>query len=590
MSGNILNFNVKKLELRLSDSEYYDFYLAKDGRCKPNTSSVSGESSGSLVVHYDFNNPSIYEGNTIYSLSSWSGATNKGYELDTIGLTGLDNGLVTFNKSDDDYSNESLFSALTESLLVIPSGDTRLALTRVTGSTGDIVYPMNISYDENVGDVMTFCGGFYQGFYKIEGTDYQVLPNRAVKEWSMEFWMKKSDSVCSGETGTTLNDIYPDNKGIFFYWGTRAENKFWNSFDGLNSGDTCNSGSTEWCTPIKEDEVNIIDDKSGMVIPLDSNLEEEITEIDNNFLIYGRAKPPCSTLSGGTNCNCNRCKPKEDILGTKTVCNFSGGSIFVTSFHEARIYDTNPFLIYGRACKKDTSSSCNCNRCKSNDGYGTETVCSYSAKTTNDVEINPIDDVVDNAFAFMVKDDGSIGYRLLTLSGDCSGDTYNKTCVIEEEFSPSGCVKDDEWTNISVRFVSYERLGICDIEGNKPRKGRLMFYVNCRLKFMVDDFDEIIARKLDTHWKKQVGVPFNISLGGGSQGLIESMTFDGQDPMDSDLCVENAFAGSFIGQISQFRLNIGGLNWCELKSNCNFECERYNTCAKCKKKKNCGCK
>jgi hypothetical protein len=55
----------------------------------------------SFVVWYDFNNSNTYFNNLssdIYSLITWTGATNTGYTMDTIGLTGIDNGLVPYNK------------------------------------------------------------------------------------------------------------------------------------------------------------------------------------------------------------------------------------------------------------------------------------------------------------------------------------------------------------------------------------------------------------------------------------------------------------------------------------------------------------
>jgi len=54
------------------------------------------------------------------------------------------------------------------------------------------------------------------------------------------------------------------------------------------------------------------------------------------------------------------------------------------------------------------------------------------------------------------------------------------------------------------------------------------------------------------------------------------MTFDGQDPSDIGLEIEENFAGTFIGGISQFRFYICDLNWCDLKFNCEIEDERYN--------------
>jgi hypothetical protein len=59
------------------------------------------------------------------------------------------------------------------------------------------------------------------------------------------------------------------------------------------------------------------------------------------------------------------------------------------------------------------------------------------------------------------------------------------------------------------------------------RKGRLKIYINGRLFWTIEDFEEIIPRALNTDKEKQVGVPFNISWGGGTQGLRENLTFLG---------------------------------------------------------------
>jgi len=62
-------------------------------------------------------------------------------------------------------------------------------------------------------------------------------------------------------------------------------------------------------------------------------------------------------------------------------------------------------------------------------------------------------------------------------------------------------------------------------------------------------------------------VPFNFSLGGGSQGLMESQTFDGLDPNDRNLPIQTNFAGSFIGSIAQFKFNICELKYCNIIQN-----------------------
>ena len=142
--GNIKNFNFNKLKLRLSNSDYWDFFLASDeSPLQPSGPVVAGEC---LVVWYDFNEVSIYPNSattasTIYSLVSWNKAVNSGYTFSSFGLTGIDNGFITFEKDPFDPTNQNLVNALTGTTLVIPSGDTRFMMHLVTGTTEQYVYP-----------------------------------------------------------------------------------------------------------------------------------------------------------------------------------------------------------------------------------------------------------------------------------------------------------------------------------------------------------------------------------------------------------------------------------------------------------------
>ena len=626
--GNIKNYEFRRIDLRLSHSDYWDFFLAND-KGSPNTDIIT--SGDCFVVWYDFNNPNIYENSntdTIYSLVHWTGATNTGYTFDTIGLTGIDNGLITFEKDPSDLTNQTLVNALTGSTLFITSGDTRMVMNRVTGTTGDFIYPIDLVSDVS-GSYAQLCGGFYQGYYKIDGYDYEVLPTRVNQSWSAEFWLKPS-GVCSGYTATTLNDEYPNNKGFFFYMGTRAENKFWDIWYGADTGCTsactttyCTSGETvsEWCTIPKENEVSIIGDYN-VLIPLDPP-QVEIDLVTNPFLIYGRA---CDTgyqvfgregvsfltdengdfvisedgfnialsdydpyvysdtpnpNSGSTSCSCSRgcsaCKRNHDGLGTKNVYTYSGGGIVVVTTAKEKVNFQNPFLIYGRG----GNGSCLYYRCTGpNDGLAKDTVCSFSGFTEPIDQIDYNLDIIDNAIGFRIKDDGSIGYRLLTVTGSCVTNsdgtrTYVSGATIEENYSLSGMVKPNEWSYVVVKFVT-DYKDDCDLKISKPRKGKLLFYVNAKLKHVVNDFDEFIARRLNEYKDKQIGVPFNFSLGGGSQGLIESQTFGGLDLNDRGLPIQENFAGTFIGGISQFKFNICDLNYYNIVENYNNDSGKYN--------------
>ena len=598
--GNIKNYNFSRLDLKLSNDQYWDFYLASDDNSSIGNSGLT--SGDCFVVWYDFNEISSYQNleissTTLNSIVSWSGGTNSGYTFNTIGLTGIDNGLVKFEKDILDVSNEALLSALTGTTLIIQSGTTKLILNQVTGFTGDYIYPIN-HMTGDTGDYKQFCGGFYQGYYKIDGSTYEVLPDLTNRSWAAEFWLKPEGN-CSGYTGTTLNDAYPNNKGIFFYLGTRAENKFWNQFYGVNTGCTsactisdsaCTGTVSTFCTVIKESDVSILNDNGYLtsLIPPQNYFEN----ISNPFLIYGRAVDTSPNIltgntgtlfySGSTSylqdencCNVN----SSDGLGTKTVCTYDGNGIVIAKTKEIKNDYTNPFLIYGRGYGVLTGCSCS-QCCGSGDGYGNQTVCSYSGNSIPYDNVNYNLDIIDNALGFRIKDDGSIGYRLMTVSGECDTNeyglrTYTSGVTIEENYSVSGVVPSNVWSYIVIRFVSNFNDN-CSGKKYKHRTGKLMFYVNSKLKYVVNDFPEFIAKRLDENYLKQIGVPFNISLGGGSQGLIDSHTFDGLDIADRGLPIEQNFAGSFIGGISQFKFNICDLNYSNIKFNYDNDIFRYN--------------
>jgi hypothetical protein len=554
--GNIKNYDNRKLDVKLSNNDYWDFFLAKDARAISNT-----DYSDCLIVDFDFNNPSIFTSGspiTISSLAVWTGATNTGYTLNTIGLTGIDNGLVTFTKNPSDTTNNAMLSVLTGSTLYIPSGDSRLHLNKVSGMTGDYIYPIDI-----IDDTITYArlnGGFYQGYYKIDGTNYEVLPSRTNNGFVIQTLIYRDDTT--NYTGNTLNDTYPNNKGFFFYIGTRAENKFWNLFNGADTGCTsactatsgCSDTISDWCTIPKENQMviqGIINTGETITLFPDQNIQTEIT---NPFLIYGRAGNgssyfPCNTVPSG--------------FSDETVKTYDGQPKIITTPKTKITNYQNPFLIYGRA--GNGSSYFPCNTVPS--GFSNETVKSVSGFTKS-IEFDNIYyilDIIDNSLGFIIKDDGSIGYRLLTVTGQCSGDTYVSGITIHEEYSGPDLVQYQDWVNVIVRFKVSDYYNDCDFKIKGPRKGKLMFYINGKLKFSVKDFPEFIGKRLDEHMEKQIGVPYNISIGGGTQGLIESLTFDGRDINDLGLPIEKNFAGTFMGRISRFTFYNCDLNYMDIQ-------------------------
>ena len=539
--SNIYQHNFDNcMKMRLSNSDYWDLFLCYDCTNEQDNNQILDDC---VLVDIDINNDNSYSGDTLYSLTTWTGATinGSGITLNDIGLTGIDNGFIEYDCTGS-TSGQTFLSAFTGSTLVLTSADTRFSMTRVTGCTYE--YPIEILTGLTQGRYAQLCGGFYQGFFKLSDKtyfeeisdnkftwplewftcppvctgdttvpsgqtcclnpnlayqcyndgkpipyNYEILPERlggmggeykpCLDGWTTTFWLNKSSESC---TGNTLNNLYPDNKGFFFYMGTRAENKFWDLF----------SGETGYTT------------SSGYPLPPP---KETTTELNNNpFLVYQPAG----------------------------CCCFSG----------------------------------------------------ITTQTTQEKDRNA--DIVNNVLGFRIKDDGSIGYRTITVTGVCSAVTattvvdcntqcgcgcssntgstsgYTTATTVTEEYitgtsinecySMSGLVQTDVWTHIGIRFKPYEYFEGCELNFKGRRKGSLSVYVNGYLKWKLDDFDEFIFRELDEYREKQQGVPFNYSFGGGTQGLLESNTVNGPDVKDEDLVVENNFAGTFEGGVSKFKL------------------------------------
>jgi len=546
--GNIQNYTLSKLDFKLSNSDYWDFYLNTD------TIQDSDYHETNLIASFDFSSyggfgvdfiePDFLEGDFnmvkvgIISDVEWEDAFSTDFSATTFGLTGMDNGLIPYD------GNTDLLTVLTGTTLVHTSTNTKLVLNQVSGATGGYVYPSEITLSgELSGNYMTLRGGFLQGYYKLAGYDYQVLPTRYQKGFSISTWLRPSDYAT---TGTTLNDTYSGNTGFFYYTGTRAENKFWNIFSGVTAS-ACTSGDT-FCTDIKETDVIInnifvdgeVTDES---VPL-SPPPIDVSLIENNFLIFGR--------SNGKVCGNGE---SEDGFGQVRADNSydKDNKYYANIVRQEQTDFQNQFLTFGRSNGKV------CGNGDSEDGFGQTRAGDYSGSTQDVMELDKDADIIDNAIGFRIKEDGSIGYRLLTISGDC------KSVEVVEEYSMSGMVTTDQWQHIVVKWVNNDTYSECDLVTEGPRKGKYKFYVDANLVFVSKTLEEFIPKSLYDIQEKQIAVPFNISVGGGTQGLIESITFDGQDPDDLGLIIEQNFAGTFIGDILSFDMYDKNLSWCEIK-------------------------
>lgn len=512
--SNILNHNRKTFDFSVSKSDYWDMHLYKqqsggvlsDGTQDDCLSAYIDTTIRMCVV--DNGLVSYYDEEDKYK---WVGAVNKGTVLNNIGLTGVDNGLLLFDK--DTTTQEEFDELFTKSTLEIDADDMRLHLSAVGGNNKIYSYDVyNVTEDDK--NISQLDGGFYQGFFKTDkGCDYQILPTKLGNGWCMEFVLKPefdgfdSDSVieyeddcvsfgCEKYRLKTLNETYPENKGIFFYIGTRAENKWYKYY---NSDET---------TEITTFDGTRLDSKYTIV------------ETNNKHITYNRTPKGYRAVDG------NNDGANKVLLRDPNIPNYF------------------PLM----------------NRSKT--GYTAFTVDNIEEDGTGNDKYNILADLFRNALAFQVKDDGSVGYKFMVKDCD-SEEGYS----ISQEWSYPGMVENDKWCHIAVRVVPVIKYAN-EMYNYMPELDymRLMFYVNGKLVLYSKEIPTLMLRMLNDSYEKQEAVPYNISIGGGTQGLCDVIYSIDSVPEDI-LYLEKEFGGSFIGYFKIFRFHTCDMNFQKIRQN-----------------------
>ena len=555
-----------------------DFVLSQDNA---NTVNLDGNLTTKCLVSFIDTrlNECIGEEGRLMSGSGYTyeRATNEDVVLHDIGLTGIDNGLIKYDKS---ITLKQFIGVLTGTTLEMLSGDTRLVLSPVDGNSKYYNYPAELVTKTSGEQYYAFKGGFLQGFFKLDGFEYQVLPNDIDRTWNLEFVIRPRTDY--GTSGNTLNDIHPENAGTFFFIGTRSENKFARFYgadinvypDRPNySGDCFDS-----CTK-EQEEGDGLDDKERLQM-LKSFLFGQESDVSS-------CDCPCGCNNGSDSSDDKKEKESGTTVPCVTNIETSNGHV-VDSNKYTYIKTDNKYLIFDRAKGGYTTETWNDNidftievsdktrginlypiMNRTCSGYTTETLDkflnSYTGKTGN--EYNIIKDIKDNAFALKVNEDGSIGYKYFIT--DC--DSESGYTVLTENTKPA-LIRDNSWNVINVMFKILD--SDTDKCGNSMgnRKMKLFLYVNGYLKLVSKELPEFRFRALNDESDKQEAVPFNISLGGGTQGMAESMWTDNYTrPFCKVLPLEENFGGSFIGDIRSFKFYDCQMQYNEIKNNYMYE-------------------
>ncbi len=135
---------------------------------------------------------------------------------------------------------------------------------------------------------------------------------------------------------------------------------------------------------------------------------------------------------------------------------------------------------------------------------------------TEEVEIENLNNDIDNnVIGFYLSSNQKIGYTKIDAAGHITGS------------ESSNSMTRTGWTIIAIQFKPYDVItDPKELECAPLRKGDFNVYVNGRLLWKIKDFEEFYFRGFKNSKEKQLGVPYNVSWGGGSFGLEHSWHWD----------------------------------------------------------------
>lgn len=416
-----------------------------------NLECLNGIITNNLAINIDITNINSWNLNSeliLISLNKWNKTITDDIILTDYGLTAFDNG-----------GTNNLSNSLT-----LTQNDNKLKLRRIgynnnSGGTYYDSYNILPVTGSSVGRYFSLNGGYLQGFFKLDGYNYEIFPPR----------------YNNGITVETLIEILPQTSGIFYYMGTRAEDKF----NPYYSGETMILSATSV--------------QYGGKYTGNSYYFSGITTSKNNYLVSF--------------------EDEEEVL---------------SSFQQPE--DSKVII-------------------------------------SNSVE--QLLNIGNNIISFEITEDRKLKYKYVDTNGN----------LVQNE-SPNEIYRIG-WTLISIVYKPYDIINNYDSKYYScysRRKGDLIFYINGSKFWKIENFDEFYFTSIKNNSEKQIGVPYNISWGGGSFGLKHSWHYENfnkssiiQDERKNNLFVERYFNSAFIGNLQKLRVYDKALSSAEILHNATIE-------------------
>lgn len=458
-----------KYDVNISNDMFYDVVLSND------------------VINYD---DYIVNDNCLIHFDKKNENEHNIAKLNNFAFNGIDNGSVWCDYEHID--NDKLIALLSQPYFF---NDTKIPFSFVSANTQGLSYEYEVNEDYT-----SFKGGFMQGFFKEKNSDFELFKPFIEDEWNLHFELRPIDYV----TNFSVNNIHPENAGIFFYIGLRNENKFAENFTKFPIRRVYNTSLVE--SPFEQDYLKTqqndvipqdVDIKTNDGYPVNNNLI--VIQTDNKYIFFNNTKEGF----------------KVNTWDENTIIELTGET-----------HDNLNLYLYADRTKS---------------GYTVNTIDAlYSGKT-----YNVIQDITNNSFGLKYNEDGSIEYRYIVKSDNCFDLLSEKTLPI---------IKKGEWNNIDVKIkIINGNIPECQNDGRRLMK--IFIYKDNKLKFISKPLPEFDFRMMNIHPSLQEGVPYSISIGGGSLGLMESIWFNQTIPFNYILPIEQYFAGTFIGDIKACSLS-----------------------------------
>jgi hypothetical protein len=196
-----------------------------------NLECLNGIITDNLAIQIDLTQLKSWDlnsGFTSYSLTKWTGAVSDNINLIDFGLTGFDNGRT--NKMWSGYTltpQDNIFSMYRIGYNVVQNPTTGQTSGMTITTEFDPYYISGVTTG-NSGNYFELNGGYLQGFFKLQGYNYELLPAR----------------YNNGITVETLVHLNTGSSGIFYMMGVRAEDKYNPNFTGESTLNGVVSGGT----------------------------------------------------------------------------------------------------------------------------------------------------------------------------------------------------------------------------------------------------------------------------------------------------------------------------------------------------------